>query len=572
MPETEDILSKVWLRRGTDGSLSRRLCGSRIIEQLPTEQPRISNRQVDMLVRNDLGVIRHIERPTVPSSSTSRALSSPLDIPALQSSHMTRRDLLLGLAAPRLTANPFQLGVASGEPWPSSVALWTRLILPPALASQDIPIRWQLFEDEAGKRLKSSGTAVAQPQWAHSVHVEARGLQPGRWYWYRFLAGGVESPIGRTKTAPAGPAGKLRFAFVSCQKYEDGFYTAYEHLSSEDLDLVVHLGDYIYENTSNKNPVRVTGIIESAFTLDQYRKRYEVYKRDPLLQKAHALFPWAVTPDDHEVSDDYASLIPDLDSPIEGFAARRAAAYQAYYEHMPLRPASRPAGPNMQLFRRLRFGNLAEFHILDARQFRDDQPCDRKLSLSCPQRLLPGRTMLGAAQERWLHSNLHQSQAAWNVLAQQILMAELRVGHKFPMDKWDGYPAARGRFLDFLQQRRLTNAVVLTGDNHNNWVFDLKKDFAAESSPAIATEFAGTSITSNQDGAETSAEYGGALNGVNPHIRWHNSQRGYVRCELTPKLWRTDYRITPLVTRPGGPVVTKASFTVEPGKPGAVRT
>jgi alkaline phosphatase D len=484
---------------------------------------------------------------------------------------MTRRTLLLSLAAPgpRLTANPFLLGIASGEPWHHSVALWTRLILPPALASQSIPVRWQIFEDEAAKRLKSEGTVLAQPQWAHSVHVEARGLQPGRWYWYRFLAGGIESPLGRTKTAPAGPADKLRFAFVSCQKYEDGFYTAYEHLAKEDLDLVVHLGDYIYENTPNKASVRSTGILESAVTLEQYRKRYEVYKSDPLLQNAHALFPWAVTPDDHEVSDDYASLIPDLDSPRNTFPARRAAAYQAYYEHMPLRPASRPSGTGIQLFRRLTFGNLADFHILDARQFRDDQPCDRKLSLSCPERLLPARTMLGAAQERWLHNNLHQSRSAWNVLAQQILMAELHVGDKFPMDKWDGYPAARTRFLDFLHQRRLTNAVVLTGDNHNNWVFDLKHDFARESSPILATEFAGTSVTSNRDGAETSAEYGAALNGANPHIRWHNSQRGYVRCELTPKLWRTDYRITPLVTRPGGPVVTKASFALEPGKPGA---
>jgi alkaline phosphatase D len=484
---------------------------------------------------------------------------------------MTRRTLLFTLAAPRLTANPFLLGVASGEPWTHSVVLWTRLILPPALANQDIAVRWEIFEDEACKRLKSSGKAIAQPQWAHSVHVEARGLQPGRWYWYRFLAGGVASPVGRTRTAPAGPVDKLRFAFVSCQKYEDGFYTAYEHLGNEDLDLVVHLGDYIYENTSKKNAVRVTGIVESAFTLAQYRRRYEVYKSDPLLQKAHALFPWAVTPDDHEVSDDYASLIPDLDSPREGFAARRAAAYQAYYEHMPLRPAARPAGPDMQLFRRLRYGNLAEFHILDARQYRDDQPCAGKLSVSCPERLLRERTMLGGAQERWLQNNLDQSQAGWNVVAQQILMAELRTGDKFPMDKWDGYPAARERFLEFLERRRIGNAVVLTGDNHNNWVFDLKKDFAAGKSPVLATEFAGTSVTSNQDGAETSAEYGAALNGANPHIRWHNSQRGYVRCELTPKLWRTDYRITPVVTRPGGPVITKASFAVEAGKPGAVR-
>jgi alkaline phosphatase D len=300
---------------------------------------------------------------------------------------------------PTFSADPFSLGVASGDPLPDGVVLWTRLApdplngggMPPAA----VPVGWQVASDDQMRTVVRSGTALATPDLAHSVHVDVRGLEPGRRYWYGFTAGDAESPIGRTRTAPApdAPLNRLRFAYASCQNWEQGYYTAYRHLAAEDLDLVVHLGDYIYESTAPDRPRSHNG--PRPTTLEEYRARHALYKTDPDLRAAHAAFPWVVTWDDHEVVNDYAGEIDPRNSPPERFRARRAAAYQAYWEHLPLRPSSMPNGPGMQLYRRLTFGNLAEFSVLDTRQYRTDQPCGVGPQPRCAGALDEAATLTG---------------------------------------------------------------------------------------------------------------------------------------------------------------------------------
>ena len=285
-------------------------------------------------------------------------------------------------AEPRFSDYPFKLGVASGDPLPDGVVLWTRLAPDPlngGMPDKRVPVQWQVATDEAFANVVREGATFASPELAHSVHVEVGGLRPAGEYFYRFRAGSELSPVGRTKTAPAFGASvaEMNFAFVSCQQYEHGYFTAYRHMSEEDLDLVVHLGDYIYEYGPNQyvapgGNVR-THVGPEIVSLSDYRRRHAQYRTDEDLQAAHAAFPWAVTWDDHEVENNYADEIPEGGQSVEAFILRRAAAYQAYYEHMPLRRTSVPSGPDMQLYRRLTFGNLAEFNVLDTRQYRDDQ-------------------------------------------------------------------------------------------------------------------------------------------------------------------------------------------------------
>jgi alkaline phosphatase D len=472
----------------------------------------------------------------------------------------------------RFASNPFTLGIASGDPMPDGVVLWTRLAPDPlnggGMPPQDVPVRWRVAKDEKMSQVVKSGTATATAALGHSVHVELTGLEPARWYWYQFTTGGVDSPIGRTRTAPAAGASpkKLSFAVASCQNYPAGYFTALGHLAKEDLDLVVHLGDYIYEGGVGNNTPRKHNSTEVA-DLTAYRNRYALYKTDPDLQAAHAAFPWVVTWDDHEVENNYANLNRANQNPPGDFRVRRAAAYQAYYEHQPLRRASLPGGPDMLLYRRLAFGNLAEFNVLDTRQYRSVQ--------TTPDHFRDAdRTMTGAVQEKWLTDGLDKSRVRWNILAQQVFMAQrdFEVGpmERFSDDAWDGYVASRDRILGFLEKRRPSNPVVLSGDVHNNWIADLKADFRDPKSKTLGTEFVATSITSGGDGADMTKN-GQAVMGENPHVKFFNGQRGYVRCVVTPERWQTDFRVVPFVEKPGAPIVTRATFVVENGRPGAVK-
>jgi alkaline phosphatase D len=478
------------------------------------------------------------------------------------------------------SAEPFQLGVACGEPAPDGFVIWTRLAPEPleggGMPNEIVEVAWEVADDEAMKNIVQKGTALATPQLAHSVHVELAGLAPERPYWYRFAAGDATSAIGRARTAPPLDAvpQRLRFAFASCQHFESGWYTAYEHMAGEDLDLVLHLGDYIYEQgPSNRGEAVRKHSGPEITTLEDYRNRYAQYKGDKLLQAAHAMCPWLVVWDDHEVDNNYAGdRSEQSDVTREQLLERRANAYQAYYEHMPLSRRSLPRGPNMQLYRRVPFGRLVDFAMLDTRQYRTDQPNGDGRKPITAEVLDPAATILGDRQEQWLMSRLLASQAAWNVLGQQVMMARVDVkpgeGAEFAMDKWSGYDAGCKRLLKFLAERKIPNPVVLTGDIHSNWVNDLKLDFDKPEEPTVATEFVGTSISSSGNGVQKTPRTDQMLS-ENPFVRFQNSERGYVSCTVTPGEWRSDYQVVEYIDRPGAPRVTRASFVVESGVPGA---
>ncbi len=478
---------------------------------------------------------------------------------------------------------PFTLGVASGDPDPTSVVLWTRLAPRPlevdqGLPPEPIPVRWEVASDENMKSIVRQGTRLATPQLGYSVHVLVDGLQPDRWYYYRFHCGDATSPVGRTRTMPARThtPHELRFAFASCQHYEQGLYTAYEHMARDELDLVFHLGDYIYEYPGRDKQVRKhIGPAKTRLqSLDDYRLRHAQYRHDPLLHRMHARCPWVVTWDDHEFENNYAndiSEVPGTD-PV-AFLVQRANAYQAYYEFMPLRPSSLPRGPHMRLYRSIHFGRLASFQVLDTRQYRTDQPNGDKLSPLNDAALQPTSSLLGAEQSAWLQRELLSSIATWNVLAQQVMMAMVdvvpdeKVGYS--MDQWPGYAAERMRLLRWIAERRIPNPIVLTGDIHSNWVNELRVDDRKPELPVVAVEFVGTSISSGGNGnPKLWGMFARSVMEENPCVKFFNANRGYVRCRVTPRQWQSDYVIVEDVTRPGAPAKLRASFVVEVNRPG----
>jgi alkaline phosphatase D len=481
------------------------------------------------------------------------------------------------LQNPTFPKSPFTLGVGSGDPSSNGVVLWTRLALDPlnggGMPPRPIDVQWQLAEDERLTRIVRSGRTVASPDRGHSVHVEVTGLQPHRWYWYQFRAGNESSTVGRTRTLPPAqsPVDRVRFAIASCQQYEQGYYTAYEHMADEDLDLVMHLGDYIYENGGTDNRVR-KHVGGELMTVEDYRNRYAQYRSDPALQAAHAAFPFIVVWDDHEVDNNYAGLHQEAGVPLEQFALRRAAGYKAYYEHMPLRRESIPRGAFLQLYRSFSYGTLASVFMLDTRQYRTDQPCGDGVQLPCAGAGDPSATILGTAQEKWLTERLQRSRGGWNLVAQQVPVARLDrmpgPERRYSMDKWDGYQASQSRLLNFLGTRKPSNPVLLAGDVHNNWVNDLRMNEDDPKALVVATEFVGTSITSGGDGSEMS-QLMQAVASENECVKFCNDQRGYVRFELKPGELRADFRVVDYVTRPGASIKTRASFVVEDGQPGA---
>jgi len=504
---------------------------------------------------------------------------------------MNRRTLLkaAGLAAlgypfrryvaiqstPQFSADPFVAGVASGDPTRNGIVLWTRLI-PDPKTERDwqrgaVSVEWQISSDERMEKIVRRGNVPASPDFGHSVHVDVTGLDPNRWYWYRFRSGAAESPIGRTKTAPSSNTDRIRFAFASCQQYQGGYYTAYKNMVHEDIDAVIFLGDYIYESRGGTGARQVTAA--EPRTLAEYRDRYALYRSDENLRESHRLFPWIVTWDDHEVQDNYANDVPKDSQPREDFLVRRAAAYQAHYEWLPMPKASIPKGPNEQMYRTLPFGPLANFIVLDGRQYRSDQPCGDGNKAPCAE-FLAERTMLGSPQEQWLDRELRASRSQWNILANQVRMAVVDQGPEnsaaYAMDAWSGYESARRRMMTNLKNARVQNPVVITGDIHSHWVCDLKEDYTSEKSPVVATELIGTSISSGGDGSDTTAT-GQLQLSKNPHVKFYSNQRGYVRCEVTPKSLTADFRVVEKVSVPDSPVSTRASFVVENGKPGAQR-
>ncbi len=507
-------------------------------------------------------------------------------------------------AAARFAHDPFALGVASGSPTHDSVVLWTRLMGPRgpfgglhALDGGPVAVGWEVAEDERFARIVARGQALAHPDSGHAVHAEVQGLPPQRWLHYRFVAGDATSPVGRTRTLPEPGANvaRLRLAYASCQRWEHGHFAAWRHLSEEQPDAVLFLGDYIYEYPGAARAVRhVDG--NWVLSLDDYRRRYALYRSDPALQAAHAACPWWLTWDDHEVHNDYAGEQPgDSGPPVADFAARRAAAYQAWYEHMPVRAATLgralaglsagpqaaagraglKAGDPVRIYQRVDIGRLASLVLLDPRQHRDPQACGPAGRLgsstfdpdACPAWADPARTLLGAAQERWLDDTLARQPGTWTVLGQSTLFG-LRdnlagPGRRLWNDGWDGYPASRRRLTDALQRHAVANPVVLGGDVHENWVGHVLPDYERPEAKPIGVEFCGTSISSRSGGNTRTAQ----RLAENPHFVFAEAERkGYGLCEFTPGRLMTTLRVVDDVQRADSGIQTLARFSVEAGR------
>ncbi|GAA1946980.1 alkaline phosphatase D family protein [Amycolatopsis minnesotensis] len=481
-----------------------------------------------------------------------------------------------GLAQP--LGEVFTLGVASGEPTATGIVLWTRLAVDPVaenglggMPGRAVPVQWQLSKNEQFTKIVRAGNAVATPDSAHSVHVEVEGLAPGTEYFYRFRSGKAVSRVGRTRTAPAlGTLGALTMCFASCAHYGEGYFTAYRRLAEDHPDLVLHLGDYQYEYASKAKDVRkVLG--PETVELADYRLRHGQYKTDADLQLAHATAPWLVVFDDHETENNWAGEVPEAGSQTPrgpAFMARRKAAFQAYYENMPLRRSAKPHGSDIQLYRRLNWGSLATFHMLDTRQYRDDQACGDGVKAGCDERLNPTRSITGERQEKWLVDGFHSSRARWDVLGQQVFFSQIDLtpgaAEGYNMDAWDGYQANRDRIASAMGNSRVRNGVVLTGDVHRHWAAEIKETYGSPDSKGVGTEFITTSITSGKDGDDGTNQ---AVLDENPHVKFHKNRRGYVRTKFTAGELRADYRIVPFVSKPDAAAETAASFVVEDRSP-----
>ncbi len=494
-------------------------------------------------------------------------------------------------------AAPFTLGVASGDPLADRVIIWTRLAVSPLTGDGGLPenveVSWVVATDPGLTNVVRQGKTAALAQRAHSVHVDVDGLEPSTTYYYRFSALGSTSRLGRARTAPVGSVNHLRFAFVSCQDFQAGSYAALRALAVENLDFVIHLGDYIYEYAADSAAYR-SHIGGEATTLSDYRNRYALYKGDSALRDAHAAFTWICTWDDHEVADNYAGTRPADDSSAAAFAARRASGYQAWYEHLPVRlPGSAPMNPNgFPIHRRFELGDLLDLSVLDTRQYRTDQPCGGQTG-SCAGSDDPNSTMLGNEQEAWLKNNLSTSKAAWRGIAQQVMMASVKLGGlpdwvKLPdalkdvrqlgegitvnHDQWDGYVAPRRNILGHIANNSIPDVVVMTGDIHSHWVADLKVDFDSLSSPVIATEFVGSSITSMGFPKGSNLALKTILSRANPHVRFVEGERhGYAIVDLTHERWQTTFRTVADIKKPTSPASNLVTYQVQRGKPRATR-
>jgi alkaline phosphatase D len=480
--------------------------------------------------------------------------------------------------------------VSSGDPLADSVILWTRLAPADPLPADDLAVDWEIATDPAMTDIVASGIGTAPAALGHSVHVDVSGLEPDTVYHYRFRVGEFESTPARTRTfaAPGTTPERFRFAFSSCQNWEQGYYTAYRDLVDQgELDAFVFLGDYIYEYASGRysDPRgRDTGQDFECVTVDQYRARYELYLSDPLLRAAHAHVPWIITWDDHEVDNDYAGASSEGDDAVDAFLERRAAGYQVWYEHMPVR-LDPPTGPEYPIYRSFAHGDLLRFHVLDTRQYRSDQqrkePFIEALGPPLQERdealaASPEHTMLGEEQQRWLEDGVADSTAIWDVLAQQVFMfgANAIPGADPPIivvDTWDGYAGEREQVLDSVGASA-DNLVVLTGDFHSAAVGQLRSDPFDLSLPVIGAELMASSISSGFfDDVALVADLVGPAIAANPQIQWFDVRRGYTLCEVTPESWHATFRAVADPFDEAATVDTISEWQITVGTPGATQ-
>ena len=478
----------------------------------------------------------------------------------------------------------FRHGVASGDPLPDRVVLWTRVTPPESRSAVGpIDVRWRIGSDERLARIVASGAAQAAPERDFTVKVDAGGLQPGATYYYSFDACGEQSPIGRTKTLPDRGTRRLLFGQVSCSNYPTGYFNVYRRLASRpDLDAVLHLGDYIYEfpagvyaDTSLGRSVLPP---TELFTLQDYRARYAVYRSDEDLQEVHRQHPFIVVWDDHESANDAWSGGAGNHSAAEGdWAVRQQAAYRAYCEWLPVRESPRPG---IRLFRTFRFGDLADLVMLDTRGLRDQQAPRGDVAALNDSR----RTLLGAEQEAWLAETLRASQGAgtrWRILGQQILFTPLTLPGMTTQrtDVWDGYPAARERVFDMFANHRISDVAILTGDIHSSWALDVPRAPWGGYRPAtgagsVAIELVTPAVSSPP--MFTSAaqrDIASALRPLAPHLKFlEGDSRGYVLLDVTPERLQADWYFVPTVTERTDRETRAASFVCERGSSRLVST
>ncbi|MEM1434198.1 MAG: alkaline phosphatase D family protein [Pseudomonadota bacterium] len=509
----------------------------------------------------------------------------------------------------------FKLGVASGDPTSRSVVLWTRLVEDPFAADggmngKPTPVIVSVALDPGMRHVVRRGVQIAWPHNGYAINVQVSGLPSNSWLYYQFHAPklGARSRIGRTRTFPGryDAAGELKLAFASCQNYEAGFYTAYRDMLAQEVDCVIHCGDYIYENAGSSSPA-IPGRVhqgDEIFSVADYRSRYAQYRLDPDLQDMHANAPFLVTWDDHEVDNNFAGNIAEEGAPFEGaeFLERKHNALRAYRETMPLRPWNRFfRGPELRIYRQLSFGSLANIYMLDTRQYRTDQPAEdgfgstdmNAVLLEGPEGLNeklfdeqitdPSATMLGKRQERWLSRRLHYSRARWNIMAQGIMVMRWNlaalggglVSDLLNVDAWDGYQAAQTRLLKLIAASGAQNPVVLTGDIHSSWGANLLSNYEDPASDAVAAEFVCTGISSSfgGDARETDGLVRATLP-ANPHIEYFEGKfRGYALCTVDLDSWTTEYRLLgespsnpgSLLAFPDSPVSTAATLRLEAG-------
>jgi alkaline phosphatase D len=487
----------------------------------------------------------------------------------------------------------FRHGVASGDPLPDRVFLWTRVS---GDTEDPVEVRWTVALDEGLEDVVASGTAVARAEQNHTVHVDAAGLSPGTAYWYGFDGLGASSRTGRTKTLPHGRPERIRFGVCSCAKYTAGHFNVYGRLADrDDLDFLLHLGDYIYE-LGNDDPNAPAGEIGRAaepphecITLEDYRRRYAHHRLDPDLQRLHARLPFISTLDDHEICDNTWREGAKRHDPSEGpWVEREAAALRAWREWLPVRL---PSEDPLQVFRRFRIGELADLVVLDGRTRRDEESGAPEVMDD------PERTILGPEQERWLLDLLEGSDAMWRLLGNSVMIGQVYtrlmpedVGeplgelgvltkreHGPEPDQWDGYPAARDRLFQAVEEHRVGNVVFLSGDVHTAWAVDLKRDVADEQERALAVEFVTPSVTTaNLDehladapAGLTSEEIEEHVCEGNPHVRWVDLDRhGFIAVDVTAERVQADWWFADGVREPSDAVEHGASWLVRSGEHG----
>lgn len=493
-------------------------------------------------------------------------------------------------------AAAFKHGVASGDPLADRVMLWTRL----SGVEGAVAVSWVVAQDSGLSQKVATGTVSTDSTRDYTVKVDAQGLMPGVTYYYQFSVGDARSPVGRTRTAAVGTLDRLRVGVVSCSSLAHGYFNAYRKLSERaDLDVILHLGDYIYEyGTGQYGEVRPYEPAHEILDLADYRTRHAQYKSDPDLQALHQQFPFITVWDDHETADN--SWRDGANNHTEGdeglWALRKAEAIQAYYEWMPIRQVD--PGNRERIYRSFRYGDLADFVMLDTRLAGRDLQAGMTDASAVNDE---GRSLLGHSQLAFLEAELARDGARWKFLGQQVMFGQLRIpslpelstltgmtvpelqsllqglpvvstgGVLLNTDQWDGYRAERTRVFDLLASLNIDNAVVLTGDIHTSWAMDLCRDPGnplvynpLSGDGSVAVEFVCTSVTS--PGLEALNDLTPILKLLNPHMKYVDlARKGYMLLDITPERTQGEWWYVDQVAEPGGGETFGAAYVVDAG-------